>query len=171
VSASLQTEIAELVAARACEQAIIAFCDLMDAGAVAEAVALHHPDAVMFDAVGDARIEGTEAIQARLERVRFSYPNRRTLHVPSNIRLAMTDEGSMAGGYIVALYDLVEVKGGRGIGARSTELLGFAHEDVVFSPDAEGRWLYATRRVRFLAGAKRLPIGVLPSGLPFEESD
>ena len=39
---------------------------------------------------------------------------------------------------------------------------------VLFKP-VNGRWLFHTRKIAFLSGAKRLPIGTLPGDLPWNE--
>ena len=58
-----------------------------------------------------------------------------------------------------------------GISAFATELLGYAHEDVLFKRDADGVWKFHTRKVGFLAGAKQLPIGTLPKDLPWDKEE
>ncbi|GGA68717.1 hypothetical protein GCM10011490_19020 [Pseudoclavibacter endophyticus] len=156
-----------LLAENACTKLVIEFCNLMDQGRVADAVELHTDEAAMVDAVSGKPMVGKTAMRDRLERVRFSYEGRVTLHTPTNILVTATGADRATGSFVAALYDLVEVEGGRGIGTRATELLGFASEDVEFERGADGVWRFSHRVVRFLAGAKRLPIGQLPADLPF----
>lgn len=158
----------ELSAIHACEEVFIAFCDLMDQGEVDAAVDLHVEDHVFYDAGRPEPMMGKEPLRARLKKVRFSYPGRRTLHTPSNFRFHEVNAQFAQCHVVISLYDLVLDPQGRGIGRYSTELLGYASEDVNFAM-ADGRWKFHTRRVAFLAGAKRLPIGTLPGSLPWNE--
>lgn len=152
----------------ACQEVFIAFCDLMDEGKVEDAVALHTDDVIFYDVGRDAPMIGKQPILDRLMKVRFSYPGRRTLHTPSNFRFHRVTETEAECRVIIALMDLVKNPEGRGIGRYSTELLGYAAEEVIFVKQ-ENRWLFHTRKVRFLAGAPRLPIGTLPGDLPWNE--
>ena len=161
--------LAELIAIQACEEVFTAFCDLMDAGEVDAAVELHTDDLVFYDVGRPEPMIGKEPLRARLKKVRFSYPGRRTLHTPSNFRFPKVTATEAECRVVISLYDLVRNPEGRGIGAYSTELLGYAHEEVRFTPDADGCWKFQTRKVAFLAGAKRLPIGTLPGDLPWNE--
>jgi hypothetical protein len=154
---------------RACEEVFIAFCDFMDAGDVGSAVGLHTEDLVFYDAGREEPMIGKAPLQARLEKVRFSYPGRRTLHTPSNFRFHKVTDAEAECHVVVSLMDLVKNPEGRGISRWSTELLGYAQEDVRFVLDTDGIWKFQTRRVAFMAGAKRLPIGVLPGDLPWNE--
>lgn len=158
----------ELSIIHACEEVFIAFCDLMDLGEVDAAVDLHSDDFVFYDAGRAEPTIGKEPLRARLKKVRFSYPGRRTLHTPSNFRFHKVTATEAECHVVISLYDLVRNPEGRGISKYSTELLGYAHEDVLFKP-VNGRWLFHTRKIAFLAGAKRLPIGTLPGDLPWNE--
>jgi hypothetical protein len=158
----------ELSAIHACEEVFIAFCDLMDMGDVDAAVELHCDDLVFYDAGRAEPKIGKEPLATRLKKVRFSYPGRKTLHTPSNFRFHRVTENEAECHVVISLYDLVRDPNGRGIGSYSTELLGYANEDVLFKL-VDGRWKFHTRRIAFLAGAKRLPIGTLPGDLPWNE--
>lgn len=158
----------ELSAIHACEEVFIAFCDLMDQGEVDAAVDLHSENLVFYDAGREEPMTGREPLRARLKKVRFSYPGRRTLHTPSNFRFHEVTGTTAECHVVISLYDLVRNPQGRGISQYSTELLGYANEDVKFALE-DGRWMFHTRRVAFLAGAKALPIGTLPGSLPWNE--
>lgn len=158
----------ELAVIRACEEVFTAFCDLMDQGEVDAAVDLHCDDLVFHDVGRPEPMIGKEPLRARLKKVRFSYPGRKTLHTPSNFRFHKVTDAEAECRVVISLFDLVRNPEGRGIGRYSTELLGYASEDVLFKP-VDGRWLFHTRRIAFLAGAKRLPIGTLPGDLPWNE--
>lgn len=157
----------ELIIIRACEDIYIAFCDLTDGGYIDRAMALH-TNGVQIEQVGRKDvIVGNAAWRARLEEVRFCYPNRRVLHTPSNLRFhAVTAERAECHA-VTALYDLVLNAEGRGINRYSSELVGYAAEEAEFVP-VGGIWKFNKRRIKFLAGAKRLPIGTLPADLPWE---
>lgn len=159
----------QLVVMRACEEVFIAFCDFMDQGDVDAATALHVEDMVFYDAGRTEPSLGIEPLRARLKKVRFTYPGRRTLHTPSNFRFHEVSATRAECHVVISLYDLVRNPEGRGIARHSTELLGYAEEDVLFALDRDGLWKVHTRRVNFLAGAKRLPIGTLPSDLPWSQ--
>ena len=161
----------ELAAIQACEEVFTAFCDFMDAGEVAAAVDLHTEDHVFYDIGRAEPMIGKAPLMARLQKVRFSYPGRRTLHTPSNFRFHDVSAETAECRVVISLYDLVKTPEGRGIGAFSTELLGYAQEDVRFVLDSDGTWRFGARKVKFLAGAKRLPIGTLPGDLPWNEQD
>ncbi|HWL60467.1 MAG TPA: nuclear transport factor 2 family protein [Microbacteriaceae bacterium] len=165
--AGVPDTVEELIAIRACESLIIDFCDRIDAGDVAAAMALHTADHQMYDISRPEPLDYAE-MEARLNKVRFSYEGREVFHVPSNVRLQVVAPDTVQGSFHIALYDLVRMPGGRGIGAKSTEFLGFANEHVLFRLD-DGRWKFAARKMRFISGAKQLPIGTLPANLPFEE--
>jgi ketosteroid isomerase-like protein len=158
-----------LIAIQACEEVFTAFCDLMDAGEVDAAVDLHADDLVFYDAGRAEPMIGKEPLRVRLKKVRFSYPGRRTLHTPSNFRFHKVTAEEAECRVVISLFDLVRNPEGKGISAYSTELLGYATEDVRFTPDAEGVWKFQTRKVAFMAGAKRLPIGMLPKDLPWDQ--
>src|SRR4051794_17545133 len=83
----------ELIAIQACEEVFVAFCDFMDAGDVASAVDLHTEDLIFYDAGRKEPMIGKEPLRSRLQKVRFSYPGRRTLHTPSNFRFHRVTEG------------------------------------------------------------------------------
>lgn len=153
---------------RACEETFIAFCDLMDEGEVEKAVALHTDDFVFYDAGREEPTIGRDPMLERMLKVRFSYPGRRTLHTPTNFRFHKVTSQEAECRVIIQLLDLVKNPEGRGIKRYSTELLGFAAEEARFVP-VDGLWRFHTRKVRFLAGAKRLPIGTLPGDLPWNE--
>lgn len=158
----------ELSIIHACQEVFTAFCDFMDQGDVDAAIELHVDDHVLYDAGRSDPMVGKEPMRARFKKVRFSYPGRRTLHTPSNFRFHEVDDAFAECHVVISLYDLVLNPEGRGIGKYSTELLGYAHEDVKFAFDG-GLWKFHTRRVAFLAGAKRLPIGTMPGDLPWNE--
>ena len=160
----------ELTAIHACEEVFTAFCDFMDQGEVDAAVDLHVEDMVFYDAGRPEPMLGKEPLRARLKKVRFSYPGRKTLHTPSNFRFHTVTDTRAECHVVISLYDLVRNPEGKGISRYSTELLGYANEDVLFALDKDGRWKFHTRRVAFLAGAKRLPIGTLPGDLPWNEN-
>jgi hypothetical protein len=164
----LQRSVPELAAIYACEEVFIAFCDLMDQGEVDAAVDLHVDDLVFYDAGKPEPMRGKEPLLARLKKVRFSYPGRKTLHTPSNFRFHRVTATQAECHVVISLFDLVRNPEGRGISRYSTELLGYANEDVLFVLDA-GRWKFHTRKIAFLAGAKRLAIGTLPGDLPWNE--
>jgi hypothetical protein len=159
----------ELIAIQACEEVFVAFCDFMDVGDVASAVDLHTEDLIFYDAGRSEPMLGKEPLRNRLQKVRFSYPGRRTLHTPSNFRFHRVTEGDAECRVVISLYDLVRNPEGRGIGAYSTELLGYAQEEIRFVLDTDGQWRFQTRKVAFMSGAKRLPIGTLPGDLPWNE--
>jgi hypothetical protein len=162
-------DLAALVAIQACEEVFTAFCDLMDAGEVDAAVELHTEDLVFYDVGRPEPMIGREPLRARLKKVRFSYPGRRTLHTPSNFRFHKVTDREAECRVVISLFDLVRDPEGRGISAYSTELLGYAQESVRFVLDADGVWRFQTRKVAFMAGAKKLPIGVLPKDLPWDQ--
>lgn len=158
----------ELAIMRACEEVFIAFCDLMDEGKVDEAMALHVGDVVFYDVGRSEPMIGRAAMLERMNKVRFSYPGRRTLHTPSNFRFHRVTREEAECRVVISLNDLVKNPEGTGIGRYSTELLGYAAEEVRFVPEA-GVWRFQTRKARFLAGAKRLPLGTLPGDLPWNQ--
>jgi ketosteroid isomerase-like protein len=158
----------QLAVMRACEEVFTAFCDFMDRGDVDAAVDLHCDDLVFYDAGKSEPMRGKEPLRARLDHVRFSYPGRRTLHTPSNFRFHTVSAHDAECHVVIALYDLLRNPEGRGISAYSTEFLGYAEEDIRFAL-ADGRWKFHTRKVAFMAGAKRLPIGTLPKDLPWDK--
>ena len=139
---------------RTCEEVMIAFCDLVDAGNLDAATALHVEDLVFYDVGRTDPMHGRDKLAKRLNAVRFCYPGRKTLHTPSNFRFHKVDESSAECRVVISLYDLVAIPGGRGIGAYSTELLGYAAEDIRFVFDNDGRWKMQTRSVRFLSATR-----------------
>jgi hypothetical protein len=159
----------ELAAIRACEEVFTAFCDFMDQGDVDSAVSLHADDLVFYDVGRPEPMLGVEPLRARLKKVRFSYPGRKTLHTPSNFRFHEVTATRAECHVVISLFDLVRNPEGKGIGRYSTELLGYANEDVLFALGGDGVWKFQKRRIAFLAGAKRLPIGTLPADLPWNE--
>lgn len=157
----------ELIIIRACEDIYTAFCDLTDGGDIDRVMELHTDD-VQVEQVGRKDIiRGRDAWRARLDEVRFCYPRRRVLHTPSNLRFHAVTATRAECRAITALYDLVLNPEGRGINRYSSEHVGYASEEAEFVP-VDGVWKFAKRRIRFLAGAKRLPIGTLPADLPWE---
>jgi len=158
----------EVVIIHACQEVFIAFCDLMDAGEVERAVALHTDDLVFYDAGRKDATIGRQPLLDRLMKVRFSYPGRRTLHTPSNFRFHKVNAQEAECRVVISLFDLVENPEGRGIKRYSTELLGYAAEECRFVPEGD-LWRFQTRKVRFLAGAPQLPLGTLPGDLPWNE--
>lgn len=162
----------QLSTMRACEEVFTAFCDFMDTGDVDAAVELHVDDLVFYDVGRPEPMLGKEPLLKRLKKVRFSYPGRRTLHTPSNFRFHKVTDTEAECHVVIALYDLVkDPEGKRSIGAYSSEFLGYAHEDILFKLDNDGRWKFHTRQIAFLAGAKRLPIGTLPKDLPWDQDE
>jgi hypothetical protein len=162
----------ELAITEACKEVFIAFCDLMDAGDVDQAVDLLHADDLIFYDVGKPEPSiGKEPFRTRMKTVRFSYPGRRTLHTPTNFRFHRVTESEAECRVIIALFDLLKNPEGRGISRYSSEFLGYAREEVRFTPDKDGVWKFQTRKSAFIAGAKRLPIGTLPGHLPWNETD
>jgi hypothetical protein len=162
--------IEELIVIRACEDIYTAFCDLTDGGDIDAVIALHTEE-IQVEQVGRKDIiRGRAAWRERLNEVRFCYPKRRVLHTPSNLRFhAVTDTRAECHA-ITALYDLVLNPEGRGINRYSSEHVGYASEEAEFVP-VDGIWKFSKRRIKFLAGAKRLPIGTLPADLPWEPEE
>ena len=160
---------AELAVMRVCEEVFTAFCDLMDRGDVEAAVELHSDDLVFYDVGRAEPMVGKEPLRARLKKVRFSYPGRKTLHIPSNFRFHEVTDKAAECRVVIALYDIVRMPGGKGIGSNSTELLGYAEEAVRFVLADDGCWKFQTRQVAFIGGAKQLPIGTLPKDLPWDK--
>lgn len=158
----------ELAIMAACEELYVAFCDLIDAGELEKAVALHTDDVAVYQEGRPEPIVGLHKWLARLKQVRFSYRGRVTLHTPSNFRFHRVTAQEAECRVITSLYDLVRDPEGRGIGRYSTELVGYAAEEARLVP-VNGLWRFQIRKVRFLAGAKRLPIGTLPGDLKWDE--
>lgn len=160
--------IEELQIIQACEELYVAFCDLIDEGELEQALDLHTEE-IQIHQIGRSKpVVGREAWLARLKQVRYSYPGRKVLHVPSNFRFHEVTAERAECRTVTALYDLVHNPEGRGIARYSTELVGMADEEVEFVP-VEGVWKLNLRKVRFLSGAKRLPIGTLPGELNWDE--
>lgn len=160
----------ELSIIKACEDVIVAFCDRIDVGDVEGAVDLHTENVLFYDVGAVEPMRGKSPILKRMLKVRFCYPNRVTLHTVHNVRFGRVTTTEAECRFMIGLYDLVAVEGKSGIGSKSTEFLGFAEEHVQFSADGD-LWKFCQRKVRFLSGAKALPIGVLPSSLPFGEEE
>ncbi|WP_165793666.1 nuclear transport factor 2 family protein [Hyphococcus luteus] len=158
----------ELAIIRACEETFIAFCDFMDMGEVEKAMSLHVEDVVLYDAGRSEPMTGRALMLERMKKVRFSYPGRRTLHTPTNFRFHQVNGSEAECRVVISLYDLVKMPEGKGIGRYSTELLGYAAEEVRFVPE-NGFWRFHTRKVQFLAGMKQLPNGTMPGDLPWNE--
>lgn len=157
----------ELQIIQACTELYIAFVDLTDAGELEKALDLHTDDIEVYQRGRQEPWIGKAAWLNRLKQVRFSYPDRRVLHTPTNFRFhAVTPERAECSA-VTALYDLVLNPEGTGIGRFSSELVGYAAEEALFAP-VDGLWRFKVRKARFLAGAKRLPIGVLPGELNWE---
>ena len=166
--AGVPSTVEELVALRACESVVIEFCARIDAGDVSGAMDLSTDDIQMYDISRPEPLDGRGAMEARLQKVRFAYEDREVFHVPSNFRGQLVEPGLVQGSFHIALYDLVRIPGRRGIGSKSTEFLGFAYEEVLFRLE-EGVWKFSVRKMRFISGAKALPIGTLPKNAVFEE--
>lgn len=159
----------EMQIIQACEELYVAFCDLIDAGKLEEAVALHTDDIEVYQIGRREPFVGKAVWLARLKEVRFSYPNRKVLHTPSNFRFHRVTSDSAECRSITALYDTVFNPEGRGIARYSSELVGYAGEETQFAP-VDGLWRFRRRKAWFIAGAKRLPIGVLPGDLNWDEA-
>lgn len=159
----------ELQIIQACTDLYIAFTDLTDAGELEKVVDLHTDDIAVYQRGRAEPWVGKSAWLARLKQVRFSYPGRRVLHTPSNLRFHSVMPERAECRAVTALYDLVLNPQGTGIGRFSSELVGYAAEEVLFVP-VNGLWRFKIRKVSFLAGAKRLPIGVLPGALNWEDA-
>lgn len=160
--------IEEIQIIQACEELYIAFCDLIDEGELEKAVSLHTEKTEIHQFGRSAPVVGHAAWLARLKQVRFSYPNRRVLHVPSNFRFHEVTPERAECRVVTALYDIVKNPEGRGISRYSTEPVGMAAEEAEFVP-VDGVWKLNIRKVWFISGAKRLPVGTLPGDLNWEE--
>lgn len=159
----------ELQIIHACTELYTAFTDLTDAGELEKVADLHTDDIEVYQRGRAEPWVGRVAWIARLKQVRFSYPGRRVLHTPSNIRFHSVTPERAECRAVTALYDLVLNPEGRGIARYSSELVGYAAEEALFVP-VNGLWRFRIRKVTFLAGAKRLPIGVLPGELNWEDT-
>ena len=144
----------QLAAMSACEELIVDFCDLMDEGDVAGALDSHLDDPVFHDVDG-TRITGKADAAEWLRRVRFSYPGRATLHVPSNLRFADVTDDHARCRVLVTLYDLTEPDGEQRARARSPDLRGVVAEDIQFQR-AGACWRFKERRISFLTGSSPL---------------
>lgn len=154
----------ELAVMRAVEEVYTAFCDWVDDGDLERAMTLHIEDVTIHELGKREPIIGQQRWLERLKKVRFSYPGRRTLHTPSNFRFHRVTAEVAECRMVTSLYDLLKNPQGPGIDRYSTELVGYAAEEARFVP-VDGLWRFHTRKVWFLAGAKRLPIGTLPGQL------
>ncbi len=151
---------------QACEEVFTAFCDLMDEGEVDSAVELHTEDLEFYDVGRDEPMRGREPLRTRLKKVRFSYPGRKTLHTPSNFRFHEVTERTAECRVIIALMDVVRMPGGKGIGANSTELLGYAEEEVRFALDSDGCWRFQARQGRVSQRRQAVAYRHSPQGPP-----
>jgi len=158
----------QLTIMEACQQVYIAFSDFVDAGDLDSALALHTEDVTVFQEGRPEPLVGLLQWHARLKQVRFSYPRRKTLHPVSNFRFHTVTPTVAELRAITALYDLVFNPEGKGISRHSSELVGYAVEEAQFVP-VDGFWRFKIRKVGFLAGAHRLPIGTLPGHLPWDD--
>ena len=136
---------------KACEELIVAFCDLVDAGDLDGALGLHLADAI-FNDVNGAKVCGHERIAAWLSKVRLSYPGRSTLHVPSNLRFARVTESEAECRVIIALYDLTKLDGDKIAYAARPSLRRVVAEAIRFSLGPSGDWRFRERSLSFLTG-------------------
>ena len=142
----------QLRAADACQELVIAFCDLMDEGDVDSALELHTDDIVFRDVDG-APVVGKAAAKPWLQSVRFRYPGRVTLHVPSNIRFSAIEDARAECRALVTLYELTRPDGHGGADRCAPTVHGVVVEDITFRRLSDGAWRFSDRVISFLTGA------------------
>lgn len=140
----------------ACAEVATMFCELLDAGEVAAAFELHHPDLAFYPPGAPVPLDRAAA-QAAGEQMVGAYSGRRTLHLLGNFAGRVVAEDLVEAQYVVSVYELTHVVDGVAVERDAPTLFAFAHERALFRRGADGAWRYAEQRM--LPIAPRNPFG------------
>lgn len=139
----------------ACQQVAHAFCELLDAGDLDAAFALHHDDVAFYGPDGSGPLDRAGAREDAVG-VRFAYPDRRTLHVITNFIAEPHADGTIHAHYQMTVYELTEHIEGVTSQRRPPVIFVLAEERAIFRRDGEGPYRYAEQRLILVAPKRDL---------------
>jgi len=134
----------------ACQEVVVVFCEMLDAGDAVGAFALHDEDLAFYPPGAPAPV-GRDAARTMGERMLHAYDGRRTVHVVNNFVGRRIAPDRVEAQYVVTVYELTRDAAGVAEERDSPAIFALAHERAVFRRGDDGAWRYAEQRMLPLA--------------------